>query len=57
MDATIDYLASHVNVEGLNGFKSSNATVGATVGMLWIDVEGTQVGDEYFSFFFNYPNV
>ena len=43
MDATIDYLSSHVNVEGLDGFKSSNATVGATVGMLWIDVEGTQV--------------
>jgi len=42
MDATINYLAQHVSVEGLDGFKSSNATVGATVGMLWIDVEGTQ---------------
>lgn len=47
MDATIDYLSSH-NVrllkEGeLQVRDSSNSTVGASVGMLWLDIEGTQV--------------
>lgn len=45
MDATIDYLSSH-NVRMLKEGElreSSNSTVGASVGMLWLDVEGTQV--------------
>ena len=42
MDTTIEYLSSHVNIEGLDGFKRTNETVGATVGMLWLDIEGTQ---------------
>eukprot|EP01033_Poteriospumella_lacustris_P003648 gene3649-2630_t len=44
MDATIDYLSSH-NVRMLKEGElreSSNSTVGASVGMLWLDVEGTQ---------------
>ncbi len=43
MDATINYLSAH-NVKlasaGEAG-RSFNTTLGATVGMLWIDVEGT----------------
>jgi hypothetical protein len=44
MDATINYLSSHVAIEGLDGLKSDNSTLGAKVGMLWLDIEGTQVG-------------
>jgi len=44
MDTTINYLQSHsiaLAKEGeLRG--SSNSTSGVTVGMLWIDIEGTQ---------------
>ncbi len=47
MDATINYLSSH-NVRLLKKGEvreanTGNSTLGATVGMLWIDVEGTQV--------------
>lgn len=45
MDDTINYLAANqvtLLKEGeLRG--SSNSTLGATVGMLWIDIEGTDV--------------
>lgn len=43
MDATINYLASH-NVRVMKAGElqvNNNSTVGATVGMLWLDVEGT----------------
>ncbi len=47
MDQTIDFLASHkisMMKEGeLRENVKSNSTVGASVGMLWLDVEGTQV--------------
>ncbi len=45
MDATINYLAQHVTIEGLDGAKSDNSTLttGVKVGMLWLDIEGTQV--------------
>ena len=43
MDDTINYLASHGALEGVDGMQSSNNTVTAKTGMLWIDVEGTQV--------------
>lgn len=53
MDATIDYLSSH-SVRMLKEGElreSSNSTVGASVGMLWLDVEGTQVWwDLWFGF-------
>jgi hypothetical protein len=47
MDDTINYLSSH-NVrllkKGETVESARNGTnVGATVGMLWLDVEGTQV--------------
>ena len=42
MDDTISYLANH-NVHHINSV-AGNSTVGATkYGMLWIDIEGTQV--------------
>ena len=48
MDDTINYLASNgvsllgVNAEDKEMLKSkNNGTLGATVGMLWLDVEGT----------------
>ena len=41
MDDTISYLSSHgVLAAGANG---TDSKVGAKYGMLWIDVEGTQV--------------
>lgn len=45
MDDTIDYLQSH-NVKLLKKGEireSRNSTLGATVGMLWMDIEGTSV--------------
>eukprot|EP01034_Spumella_vulgaris_P026849 gene26849-33493_t len=42
MDATINYLSSHVSIDGLDGMKADNSTLGVKVGMLWLDVEGTQ---------------
>jgi hypothetical protein len=44
MDDTIDYLASHnVRLLKKGEVRDTNSTnVGATVGMLWLDVEGTQ---------------
>lgn len=50
MDDTLDYLASHsMYVKGtkehLAASESVNGTnLGATIGMIWLDVEGTQVG-------------
>lgn len=45
MDETINYLSSHnVRVLKKGEVRGANDTLGATVGMLWIDVEGTQVG-------------
>jgi hypothetical protein len=49
MDDTIDYLASHAMY--LKGTKEHDAqltatngtSLGATVGMIWLDIEGTQV--------------
>jgi GH25 family lysozyme M1 (1,4-beta-N-acetylmuramidase) len=41
MDATINYLSSHVSIDGLDGVQG-NSTVGVKVGMLWLDIEGTQ---------------
>ena len=47
MDDTINYLASHAMY--INGTKehleatSNGTSVGATVGMIWLDIEGTQV--------------
>ena len=45
MDDTINYLQSH-SVRLLKEGElreSNNSTLGATVGMLWLDIEGTQV--------------
>ena len=43
MDATINYLsANNVALQGLDGVKSDNSTLGVKVGMLWLDIEGTQ---------------
>lgn len=40
MDTTIDYLAEHsVHISKVG--EASNSTVGAKVGMLWLDIEGT----------------
>jgi hypothetical protein len=54
MDDTISYLNSHGiivgNQEGLQA--SANSTTGVKFGMLWIDIEGTQVR---FHFFFILP--
>eukprot|EP01038_Epipyxis_sp_PR26KG_P010203 gene10203-13727_t len=42
MDDTISYLASHdIKPRYLNGTKNEEANLGASYGMLWIDVEGT----------------
>lgn len=48
MDDTINYLASHSmyvagTKEHSEALKATNGTLGATVGMLWLDIEGTQV--------------
>ena len=49
MDDTIDYLASHAQyIEGTKEHKealaATNGTdLAATVGMIWLDIEGTQV--------------
>lgn len=44
MDATINYLASHnVQVLKKGEVRAANSTLGVSVGMLWVDVEGTQV--------------
>lgn len=48
MDDTINYLNSH-NVRLLKKGETvesvrNGTNVGATVGMLWLDIEGTQVG-------------
>jgi hypothetical protein len=45
MDTTINYLQSHMISVKKEGEleSSSNSTTGAKVGMLWLDVEGTQV--------------
>lgn len=45
MDDTINYLAQHKVTMLKEGElrESSNSTLGATVGMLWLDIEGTQV--------------
>ena len=48
MDDTIDYLASHAQYvkgtkEHQEALTASNGTLTATVGMLWLDIEGTQV--------------
>ena len=47
MDDTINYLASHAMlVEGTEEHLAAtrNGTdLGATVGMIWLDIEGTQV--------------
>lgn len=45
MDDTVNYLKSH-NVRLLQPGElreSLNTTVGATVGMLWLDIEGSNV--------------
>jgi len=42
MDTTIDYLASHSVRLAKMGENRTESTLGATIGMLWIDVEGTQ---------------
>jgi hypothetical protein len=54
MDTTISYLASHgVTVLKKNETREALASmygeknVGATVGMLWVDVEGTSVRNIY----------
>ena len=49
MDDTINYLAAN------NGeVRDSNSTeVGATVGMLWLDIEGTQVLYSYVPVYYN----
>lgn len=41
MDATINYLNEH-SIQIAKVGESSNSTVGAKVGMLWLDIEGTQ---------------
>ncbi len=44
MDDTINYLAANgATLEGMDGLKSDNSTLGVKVGMLWLDIEGTQV--------------
>jgi hypothetical protein len=49
MDDTIDYLSSHaMYVAGTKehlaaSTNGNNTTLGATIGMLWLDIEGTQV--------------
>jgi hypothetical protein len=50
MDATINYLQSHKVTLKKEGElqSSSNSTTGATVGMLWLDVEGTSVREIIF---------
>ncbi len=57
MDDTINYLASHnvkVLKQGQVRDANSNSTnVGATVGMLWIDVEGTQVRQLFYCLIVN----
>lgn len=44
MDDTINYLASnqikHMKRDGLQG-KGNSTALGATYGMLWLDIEGT----------------
>ncbi len=62
MDDTINYLSAHATIEGLDGVRSTNATLGAKVGMLWLDIEGTQVRQKkrkifllfFFIIFFSY---
>lgn len=45
MDATVNFLNSHKVGFLKEGElrESSNSTVGARVGMLWLDIEGSQV--------------
>jgi hypothetical protein len=47
MDDTISYLANHGILSATDN--STSTVVGAKYGMLWIDVEGTQVLNFHFT--------
>lgn len=52
IDDTINYLATHsLQLNGTNNVVAGNrSSVGATIGMLWLDIEGTQVSDDFMPF-------
>lgn len=59
MDDTVNYLNAHkVSLLKEGELRdSSNSTLGATVGMLWLDIEGTQVSYFVYLFFIIYTYI